>query len=138
MFEAFTVRQYQSSANLYTVTSSTKVPSGVVRAEYCTWPTPSREASFVVICCTASRAPRPLNSNSPICETSNRPALLLTARCSSRIPAYWTGISQPPNGTILAPSCRWTSNRGRSEEHTSELQSRLHLVCRLLLEKKKK
>src|SRR3989442_9366264 len=29
-------------------------------------------------------------------------------------------------------------NRHRSEEHTSELQSRLHLVCRLLLEKKKK
>src|SRR5436305_13785892 len=28
--------------------------------------------------------------------------------------------------------------RGRSEEHTSELQSRPHLVCRLLLEKKKK
>src|SRR2546422_11240133 len=32
----------------------------------------------------------------------------------------------------LARSC------SRSEEHTSELQSRLHLVCRLLLEKKKK
>src|SRR2546429_3906201 len=34
----------------------------------------------------------------------------------------------------------WTgepTNIGRSEEHTSELQSRLHLVCRLLLEKKK-
>src|SRR2546422_5717016 len=30
------------------------------------------------------------------------------------------------------------AGRGRSEEHTSELQSRLHLVCRLLLEKKKK
>src|SRR2546422_3292312 len=29
------------------------------------------------------------------------------------------------------------AGRGRSEEHTSELQSRLHLVCRLLLEKKK-
>src|SRR3989442_6000173 len=28
-------------------------------------------------------------------------------------------------------------NEGRSEEHTSELQSRPHLVCRLLLEKKK-
>src|SRR2546422_8331579 len=28
--------------------------------------------------------------------------------------------------------------KARSEEHTSELQSRLHLVCRLLLEKKKK
>src|SRR2546422_3423842 len=31
-----------------------------------------------------------------------------------------------------------TFKRWRSEEHTSELQSRLHLVCRLLLEKKKK
>src|SRR2546422_3470390 len=31
-----------------------------------------------------------------------------------------------------------TELRCRSEEHTSELQSRLHLVCRLLLEKKKK
>src|SRR2546429_4518384 len=30
-----------------------------------------------------------------------------------------------------------TSRKMRSEEHTSELQSRLHLVCRLLLEKKK-
>src|SRR2546429_5985632 len=32
---------------------------------------------------------------------------------------------------------RIVSRRLRSEEHTSELQSRLHLVCRLLLEKKK-
>src|SRR2546429_1213267 len=32
----------------------------------------------------------------------------------------------------------WRGGQGlRSEEHTSELQSRLHLVCRLLLEKKK-
>src|SRR3989304_5010787 len=31
-----------------------------------------------------------------------------------------------------------SSDKSRSEEHTSELQSRLHLVCRLLLEKKKK
>src|SRR3989449_6663959 len=35
----------------------------------------------------------------------------------------------------LGPERFWAS---RSEEHTSELQSRLHLVCRLLLEKKKK
>src|SRR5687768_17926115 len=33
---------------------------------------------------------------------------------------------------------RLLSGHERSEEHTSELQSRLHLVCRLLLEKKKK
>src|ERR1041385_897529 len=31
----------------------------------------------------------------------------------------------------------YRSDKTRSEEHTSELQSRLHLVCRLLLEKKK-
>src|SRR2546422_11612435 len=31
----------------------------------------------------------------------------------------------------------WTARFARSEEHTSELQSRLHLICRLLLEKKK-
>src|SRR5256885_10577876 len=32
----------------------------------------------------------------------------------------------------------WMSNQSRSEEHTSELQSPCNLVCRLLLEKKKK
>src|SRR5687768_18264693 len=34
-------------------------------------------------------------------------------------------------------AARREQHRPRSEEHTSELQSRLHLVCRLLLEKKK-
>src|SRR5687768_17807526 len=42
----------------------------------------------------------------------------------------------------LGPRLRHRRGKGprppRSEEHTSELQSRLHLVCRLLLEKKKK
>src|SRR5690348_17437536 len=32
----------------------------------------------------------------------------------------------------------WSADEERSEEHTSELQSPVHLVCRLLLEKKKK
>src|SRR2546422_2358636 len=46
-------------------------------------------------------------------------------------------------GEVIAYSCgndmssRSIEATGRSEEHTSELQSRLHLVCRLLLEKKK-
>src|SRR2546422_4744377 len=41
---------------------------------------------------------------------------------------------------VAALDIRWDEgpNAQRSEEHTSELQSRLHLVCRLLLEKKKK
>src|SRR5687768_17926233 len=37
----------------------------------------------------------------------------------------------------VSPSVSPRTRRSRSEEHTSELQSRLHLVCRLLLEKKK-
>src|SRR2546429_4620532 len=37
-----------------------------------------------------------------------------------------------------ARGCGLGCQDGRSEEHTSELQSRLHLVCRLLLEKKKR
>src|SRR2546422_7382036 len=40
-----------------------------------------------------------------------------------------------PSTTVLKRLATST-NRARSEEHTSELQSRLHLVCRLLLEKK--
>src|SRR2546426_5066664 len=39
----------------------------------------------------------------------------------------------PPVGRYLS---RFTGLRGRSEEHTSELQSPCNLVCRLLLEKK--
>src|SRR5689334_24165859 len=39
---------------------------------------------------------------------------------------------------LLALRQRDRTGRGRSEEHTSELQSQFHLVCRLLLEKKKK
>src|SRR5438309_5176357 len=40
-------------------------------------------------------------------------------------------------GTAGRPRAR-SARAGRSEEHTSELQSQFHLVCRLLLEKKKK
>src|SRR5205809_4139249 len=50
-----------------------------------------------------------------------------TLRCAS--------FSSPTDsGLKRGASCA----NARSEEHTSELQSRLHLVCRLLLEKKKK
>src|SRR2546429_5509982 len=74
---------------------------------------------------------------------------------------FFLMIRRPPRSTLFPYTTlfRSTSTRGcssarassptssaagrsrrcrRSEEHTSELQSRLHLVCRLLLEKKKK
>src|SRR5690625_6869468 len=41
-------------------------------------------------------------------------------------------------GPYAACHCAASATAARSEEHTSELQSRGHLVCRLLLEKKKK
>src|SRR3712207_7070898 len=40
--------------------------------------------------------------------------------------------------TLAGPEISVASTKARSEEHTSELQSRQYLVCRLLLEKKKK
>src|SRR3712207_8561768 len=43
-----------------------------------------------------------------------------------------TSVSRPPRGTTARRRVA-----ARSEEHTSELQSRQYLVCRLLLEKKK-
>src|SRR5438105_6241043 len=80
----------------------------------------------------------------------------------NRIPPHRTGAPMavstlPPRGTSAAPVAapselvqHWIGGRIaggagtralpvlRSEEHTSELQSRVDLVCRLLLEKKKK
>src|SRR3989449_1507237 len=46
---------------------------------------------------------------------------------------FRSAVSTPPTTLRILPV---TPPRARSEEHTSELQSRLHLVCRLLLEKK--
>src|SRR5260370_25265479 len=47
-------------------------------------------------------------------------------------------VSRATSTTAPAPCLRWPMTAlTRSEEHTSELQSHLNLVCRLLLEKKK-
>ncbi len=87
-------------------------PSGWHSSEYCTCPTARVDASLVVRRWTAASASGPSISNSPMWLTSNRPTARRTARCSSTMPAYCTGISQPPNGTIRAPALTWTSNSG--------------------------
>src|SRR5687768_18096630 len=59
----------------------------------------------------------------------------------SRESARHGGAREDAGHGEAAPDLRQVRRLGvprRSEEHTSELQSRLHLVCRLLLEKKKK
>src|SRR2546428_1653049 len=57
---------------------------------------------------------------------------------SPRSPAARAARAGPSTHARPPPATRRTSMSGRSEEHTSELQSRSDLVCRLLLEKKKK
>src|SRR5437870_6571576 len=81
-------------------------------------------------------------------------AKLIRQRCGRGLtPAgvVWIGRANPgarqhpchhslakKNGHAQATRTRTLCGLSRSEEHTSELQSRGHLVCRLLLEKKKK
>src|SRR2546422_3965535 len=60
-------------------------------------------------------------------------------RSDSQAHWSWMLMSKPmPVNVALRCSSTLNPQPSRSEEHTSELQSRLHLVCRLLLEKKKK
>src|SRR5207253_10615807 len=62
------------------------------------------------------------------------PISIAGASRAARIRAA-SGLS---GNSAACPTATITSTSIRSEEHTSELQSRGHLVCRLLLEKKKK
>src|SRR4051812_47081851 len=56
-----------------------------------------------------------------------------------RTTGIWQTVWVERVGRTYIERLRWTPNvAGRSEEHTSELQSHVNLVCRLLLEKKKK
>src|SRR5690625_5826869 len=76
----------------------------------------------------SAASPLPLHDALPICPARRGPAR--SAPPSRRGPAGRSRRSRRrPRGRSGAP---------RSEEHTSELQSRGHLVCRLLLEKKKR
>src|SRR5699024_11569397 len=62
--------------------------------------------------------------------------------CTRAAPGWPVAVPPPPpcsarpTWSASASPTRWR-RRSRSEEHTSELQSRFDLVCRLLLEKKK-
>src|ERR1041385_9353477 len=83
------------------------------------------------------------------------PSTRVSPRASLFLFFFFLMIRRPPRSTLFPYTTLFRSPlsnrdipqtsqgrrdpfRVRSEEHTSELQSRLHLVCRLLLEKKKK
>src|SRR2546429_7328441 len=75
---------------------------------------------------------RPVNAVLMNLERSRTPRPLFSNRRRLASPPLCIGVSGEPHWQLSA-----RRQPGRSEEHTSELQSRLHLVCRLLLEKKK-
>src|SRR2546427_2193465 len=84
---------------------------------------PPDPAGAVAPCGPASSAPRVL------CATSAAPAACFAG---SRLP------DSRDTGAGSRPYAGARPSDSRSEEHTSELQSQSNLVCRLLLEKKKK
>src|SRR5581483_12291499 len=91
-----------------------------------TGPARSSEESGSPPCASsATRRPR-IRSQLPMGTRQSDPALARTAFGD-------VGSAQPSDRTTAAPK----ASAVRSEEHTSELQSRQYLVCRLLLEKKK-
>src|SRR5437870_13487478 len=117
------------------------------------WATPAASASWVTVsnrsACGVTLPTGKVAAESACSPSSHTPTSTLRRSPSLRtrredgIP--WTtswlidvhrvaGKSYSPLNDGRAPGCE----RMRSEEHTSELQSRGHLVCRLLLEKKKK
>src|SRR2546422_7043418 len=92
------------------------------------WPSQISCAADAIAC-----APEPQTRLTVIAGTATgTPPLSAACRAGFiRLPA-WTTLP------ITTLPIRAESTPERSEEHTSELQSRLHLVCRLLLEKKKR
>src|SRR2546430_12932087 len=69
------------------------------------------------------------------CCSIHRSPAILHLNLNTAVP---TNPRCPPVASLLHPlTLILNTNGGRSEEHTSELQSQSNLVCRLLLEKKK-
>src|SRR3712207_9140599 len=76
----------------------------------------------------------PFSLHHPLPSSPSRPWSRSGRKC------LFAAASAPPmtSSTSVATRFRWPRSSRRSEEHTSELQSRQYLVCRLLLEKKER
>src|SRR2546427_4593782 len=87
------------------------------------------------------RPPRSTLFPYPPLFRSRQPVDLTTARAFSDPPINTANVIKRGDRIELGKVVSWRSENARavrSEEHTSELQSQSNLVCRLLLEKKKK
>src|SRR6187200_2763866 len=92
--------------------SSMTPPPGAHIREYWARPTSSVRGSLASAWASASPAPVPSSQTSPMCDRSNRPADPRTARCSSTMPAYWTGSSQPEKSMSRPPRATCSANSG--------------------------
>src|SRR2546422_514489 len=84
----------------------------------------------------SDRAAKPTSSRQTSCPSPATHTRTCGSSSSRRRRPIRTA-SRTTMGRSASTTSAITRERTRSEEHTSELQSRLHLVCRLLLEKKK-
>src|SRR5699024_12854764 len=83
----------------------------------------------------------PTRRSSDLPTPPSTPATVPPVNAAWRSPWSWPSTRSPMSswqGSPSAPALCAPATAERSEEHTSELQSRFDLVCRLLLEKKKK
>src|SRR6266436_8602469 len=103
-------------------------------------PTPPFPDATAMVCLTPGRISEGFGRmNAGRTLAVIRTATSLTpGRSPTRSWAWVLKRSRTGHAGVVSSKVKLTLPCGRSEEHTSELQSRLHLVCRLLLEKKKK
>src|SRR3989442_10312127 len=95
---------------------------------------------------TKMQAPPVRRITFPSSRASMSPATLIPKTCGNAGVGEFAGGTLPSRKLSRTTACdrpvvvreSFLDGSVRSEEHTSELQSRPHLVCRLLLEKKKK
>src|SRR2546422_7121184 len=126
-----------SSATICAIATSRLCPMSILPKKACTRPsgsTATQESSSVG---TSGGLPALTCASAPVTggaanETTSAPELF---RNSRRVRVVMMFSSRQAGLRALDGA---QDGHVRSEEHTSELQSRLHLVCRLLLEKKKK
>src|SRR5947209_10182612 len=100
----------------------------------------SAVSSFLFVPPTSSIYTLSLHDALPICEIARlvTPGSTTATRLSKSISRMRLNLPMPSSTPSESGSAPPDNEVPRSEEHTSELQSRQYLVCRLLLEKKKK
>src|SRR2546422_6520362 len=126
----------------YTPRSTARYGSGVAVARSVTWSDRNRSlegsGEYTQKWVALSHRSAPMTKANVM---ENRRAVILPRNASSATAAMTaraTALLSAPHAICASVARAAAARAPRSEEHTSELQSRLHLVCRLLLEKKKK